>query len=125
MDELIADIKTNLNIINKNLKDVDDELIDLAILLTLERIKLYLGCDDVPTRLVLITTEIVNSVIKKLKKSIELSNNVDVAISSISDNGQSISYANTVTNYFNTASDNEIFGGFTTVLSRYRRIKVV
>ena len=33
MDELIADIKTNLNIINKNLKDVDDELIDLSILM--------------------------------------------------------------------------------------------
>ena len=46
-------------------------------------------------------------------------------INSISDNGQSISYANEVTRYFTTVSDEELFTGFTSLLSRYRRIKVV
>jgi ABC-type uncharacterized transport system substrate-binding protein len=50
---------------------------------------------------------------------------VDRAISSVSDNGQSVSYANEVTRYFATASDDELFTGFTALLSRYRRVKVV
>ena len=50
---------------------------------------------------------------------------VDHAIKSISDNGQSITYDNEITKYFSTASDEELFSGFTPILNRYRRIKVV
>ena len=61
---------------------------------------------------------------KEIEISSEGTNAVDQAISSISDNGQSISYANEVTKYFTTATDDELFTGFSMLLSRYRRVKV-
>ncbi len=49
----------------------------------------------------------------------------DIAIHSISDNGQSISYSDKVKNYLATSEDGELFGGFAKLLAPYRRINVV
>ena len=90
---------------------------------------LYLGCDTIPAKLERVMANIVNTGLTRCLKAIDLTKegatDVDRAVSSISDNGQSISYANEVTRYFTTASDEELFTGFTALLSRYRRVKVV
>ena len=49
----------------------------------------------------------------------------DQAISSVSDNGQSVSYSNEVKNYLASTEDNELFAGFAKLLAPYRRINVV
>ena len=49
----------------------------------------------------------------------------DQAISSVSDNGQSVSFSNEIKNYLATTEDNELFAGFSKLLARYRRINVV
>lgn len=132
MDEIIAKIKEYLKIINKNTETIEQEnkgLLDFAIAEVLDRVQLYLNSETIPTKLERILANIVNTGLKKCLKDIEISNEdntaVDRVVTSISDNGQSISYANEVTKYFTTVSDEELFTGFAGLLSRYRRVKVV
>lgn len=132
MDEIIASVKKYLKIINKNIDNIEKEnegLVDFAINEVLDRVQLYLNSDTIPTKLERILANIVNNGLKRCLKEIEISKEdntaVDQVVTSISDNGQSISYANEVTNYFTTVNDEELFTGFSGLLSRYRRIKVV
>lgn len=132
MDDMIASIKKYLKIINRNVEAIEKDnrdLLDFVIAEVLDRVQLYLNSDTIPTKLERILANIVNTGLKKSLKDIELSKEdntaVDRVVTSISDNGQSISYANEVTKYFTSASDEELFTGFTSVLSRYRRVKVV
>ena len=129
MEDTIANIKKYLKIINSNIDNIDTNLVDFAINEILDRVQLYLNSDSIPTKLERILANIVNTGLKKCLKEIEISKEdntaVDQVVSSISDNGQSISYANEVIKYFTTASDEELFTGFSSLLSRYRRIKVV
>ena len=131
-DTQIARIKGYLKIINTNIDNIEQQhagLIDFCINEVGDRVQLYLNSNVIPTRIERILANIVNTGLKKCLKEIEISsegtNAVDQAISSISDNGQSISYANEVTKYFTTATDDELFTGFSMLLSRYRRVKVV
>lgn len=132
MDETKAKIKEYLKIINANIDEVDQTntgLLDFVICETLDRVQLYLNCETIPAKLERILANIVNTGLARCLKTLERTKNnvadVDRAISSVSDNGQSVSYANEVTRYFTTASDDELFTGFTALLSRYRRVKVV
>lgn len=127
MDEIIAKIKGYLKIINNT--EIDDKLLDFVICEVLDRVKLYLNSETIPTNLERILSNVINTGLKKCLKDMELASTdataVDRVVTSISDNGQSISYANEVTRYFTTVSDEELFTGFTPLLSRYRRVKVV
>ena len=132
MDEMVARIKGYLRLINKNIDETDQDnegLINFIIGEVADRVMLYLNCDTVPQKLERILANIVNTGLTRCLNAIERTKegttDVDRAISSISDNGQSISYANEVTRYFTTSSDEELFTGFTSLLSRYRRVKVV
>lgn len=132
MDQIIAKIKDYLKIINKNIDTIEKEnegLLDFTIGEVLDRVQLYLNSETIPTKLERILANIVDTGLTKCLKRIEISKEdntaVDQVVTSISDNGQSISYANEVTKYFTTVSDEELFTGFTGLLSRYRRIKVV
>ena len=132
MDGTVANIKKYLKIINANIDEVDQTntgLLDFVIGETLDRVQLYLNCKTIPAKLERILANIVNTGLARCLKTLERTKNnvadVDRAISSVSDNGQSVSYANEVTRYFTTASDDELFTGFTALLSRYRRVKVV
>lgn len=132
MDGIIAKIKEYLKIINKNTEKIEQDnegLLDFIIAEVLDRVQLYLNSETIPTKLERILANIVNTGLKKCLKDMEISSEdntaVDRVVTSISDNGQSISYANEVTKYFTTVSDEELFTGFTGLLSRYRRVKVV
>ena len=131
-DKQIANIKKYLNIINKNIEVIEkanEGLVDFAIAEVLDRVQLYLNSETIPTKIERILANIVNNGLKRCLKDISISSEdntaVDQVITSISDNGQSISYANEVTKYFTSVSDEELFTGFSQLLSRYRRVKVV
>ena len=132
MDQSIAKIKEYLKIINKNIDAIEKSntgLIDFVIAEVCDRVQLYLNSETIPTKVERILANIVDTGLTKCLKRIEISQEdntaVDRVVTSISDNGQSISYANEVTRYFTSASDEELFTSFTGVLSRYRRVKVV
>ena len=123
MDDLIANIKAYLVIINPNIQDGD--LLNFVIGETIDRVQLYLNSDTIPARLERILANIINTGYVKATTSISNNGEIDQVITTISDNGQSISYANEVKQYFATATDDELFSGFAALLSRYRRVKVV
>ena len=132
MDMQISRIKEYLGILNQALDTIEYNhtgLIDFIILEVIDRVCLFLNRKDVPKRLERIIANIVNT---NLGKALAIIDNDDAispmpeqAISSISDNGQSISYTNEVKRYFTSANDEEVFAGFTSILSRYRRVSVV
>ena len=126
-NEQIARIKEYIQIINPSVED--DDLLEFCINEVGDRVQLYLNSDKVPTKVERIIAKVINTGLMKCQADIESyeagESTVDRAITSISDNGQSISYANEVTKYFTTASDEELFTGFSDLLSRYRRVKVV
>ena len=132
MDEMTARIKSYLRLINKDVDETEqgnEGLIDFVILEVADRVMLYLNCDTIPNKLERVLASIVNTgltrCLKAIKQTKEGATDVDRFISSVSDNGQSISYANEVQKYFTTATDEELFTGYTSLLSRYRRVKVV
>lgn len=119
MEELKNNVKKYLAIINAKYNELDEDFVDFLIDETLDRIQLYLHSETIPTKLERIIAGVINNGLSKF----DTDNNI--VISSISDNGQSITFANEVKKYFSTSSDEELFTGFTSLLSRYRRIKVV
>lgn len=125
MDDIIAKIKEYLHIINPSIVIEGNDLLDFVIGEVLDRVQLYLNSDTIPTRLERILANIVNTGFTKAQASISNNGEIDQVITSISDNGQSISYANEVKKYFTNATDEELFSGFTYLLNRYRRVKVV
>ena len=132
MDELTAKIKDYLKIVNKNVDEIEQNnegLIDFVIGSVADRVMLYLNSDTIPSKTERILANVVNTGLTQCLKAIERTKegtvDVDRAISGVSDNGQSISYANEVTRYFTTVSDEELFTGVAPLLNRYRRVKVV
>ena len=132
MDEITAKIKDYLKIVNKNVDEIEQNsegLIDFVIGEVIDRAMLFLNSETIPKKIERILANIVNTGLTRCQKTIERTKegalDVDRAVSSISDNGQSISYANEVTRYFSTVNDDELFTGFTALLNRYRRVKVV
>ena len=130
MDGQIAKIKEYLKVLNTNIDSIEKSnkgLIDFVIGETLDRVQLYLNSETIPSKLERILANIVNTGLTKALATITATSNgeVDQVVTSISDNGQSISYANEIKRYFTTASDDELFTGFTSLLSRYRRVTVV
>lgn len=132
MDEITAKIKEYLKVINNNIDAIDQSnagLLDFVIGEVLDRVQLYLNSETIPAKLERVLANIVNTGLARslntLERSKEGVNDVEHAISSVSDNGQSIAYANEIKRYFTTATDEELFTGFTALLSRYRRVTVV
>lgn len=121
MDEMVAKIKEYLKILNPNIED--DDLLEFVIYETLDRVQLYLNSITVPPMLARILPRIINTGLKKVNE--QVNGDDEQVVTSISDNGQSIAYANEIKKYFTSANDEELFSGFSSILSRYRRVKVV
>lgn len=125
MDDAISNIKQYLDIINPNISELDINLLDFIISEVLDRVLLYLNRNDIPHNLERILANIINTNINKVQNNINNQEVVGQAITSISDNGQTISFSNELKNYFVSTADNELLSGFAGLLAVYRRVKVV
>ena len=124
-DEQLTRIRELVKVLNKTASDDSNkDLLDYCINEICGRVLLYLNTKTLDEALERIVARIVSGI---FNQSVNNQNSTapDVAISSVSDNGQSVSYSNEVKNYLATADDNELFAGFTKLLARYRRINVV
>lgn len=124
-EDQVARIKKYVTTINKTI-DVDEEkdLLEYTIESVIDRALLYLNHNNLDERFEKVITDVVDNIFKKFKGNLN-SEDVEMAISSMSDNGQSVSYFGEIKNYLQTSSDNELFGGFTNVLSRYRKARMI
>lgn len=102
----------------------NEDLLDLVVDEVADRVLLYLNSTDLPENVERIVARIVSGIFNQSFNA-KSSTNADSAISSMSDNGQSISFSNEVKNYLASADDNTLFSGFADLLARYRRIDVV
>lgn len=102
----------------------NEELVKFVASEVYDRVTLYLNNTTVDARLERIIARICSGIFSQTANA-AASTEPDVAVSSISDNGQSISYANEVKNYLSTTEDNELFAGFAKLLAPYRRIDVI
>lgn len=123
-DEQRIQIEDYAKKLNSTITDDDSDLLDFVVSEVADRVILYLNDDHIDEQLNRVIARIVSGIFNQTKAS-QSSSSPDLAISSVSDNGQSVSYANEVVNYLSTTTDNELFTGFETLLNRYRRINVV
>ena len=115
-----ARIKTYAKLLNSRIED--GELLDFVTLEVLDRVLVYLNDNTLDQKLERIVARIVSGVFAESQESSdgELSHN----ISSISDNGQTISYSEKVKSYLVSTDDEELFSGFSKLLAPYRRVNV-
>lgn len=121
--------KANITDYVKRISDVANseenaDLLDFSIDEVADRVLLYLNRKDLPTETERIVARIVSRIFNQTINS-KSSTSTDSAISSMSDNGQSISFSNEVKNYLASSDDNELFTGFAKLLTPYRRVNVV
>jgi hypothetical protein len=121
----IDEVKDNVRLINHTV--TDETLLDFVVKEVVDRVLIYLNVKpeaEVEGRLVRIVARIASGVFNQTSANVGNAG-ADSAISSVSDNGQSVHYANEVKNYLATGKDNELFGGFAELLKPYRRVNVV
>ena len=113
-------IKNYAKLLNSRIED--GELLDFVTLEVLDRVLVYLNDNALDQKLERIVARIVSGVFAESQESLdgELSHN----ISSISDNGQTISYSEKVKSYLVSTDDEELFSGFSKLLAPYRRVNV-
>lgn len=123
-EDFLKELKKQMQILNAK---IQGEMADFVANEISDRLALYLGLKEsemFDARMARIAAKIgarVFSETEKIRENLA----PEMAISSISDNGQSISYHNSAKNYLSSAKDSEIFAGFAEILAPYRRINVV
>lgn len=111
-----------IKVMNHNV--TDDELLKYVVDEVVDRVLIYLNTTTLDTRLERVVARIAVGVFTQTSNNID-STSPDVAVKSISDNGQSITYSDAIKNYLATTEDGELFSGFAKLLAPYRRVNVV
>ena len=123
--EQLDRIKGYVKVIDDAASDASaNALLEYCINEVYDRVLLYLNDTTLDEALERVVARIVSGIFNQTTNS-KSSTESDSAISSVGDNGQSVSFANEVKNYLATTEDNELFAGFSKLLARYRRINVV
>lgn len=122
-DQQKSQIKEYINLLNKTTKD--DALLDFVIDTTVDRILLYLNERALSSKLNRIVAQVVVGAFNKANAELHASGAPEQAIRSVSDNGQSVTYADRVKGYMANSDDDELFSGFKELLKPYRRPHVI
>ncbi len=113
-------IKNYAKLLNNEIEDGD--LLDFVVLEVVDRVLIYLNDKELDERLERVVARIVSGI---FTESVETENGqLSHGISSISDNGQTISYSDKVKSYLVSSDDTELFSGFSKLLAPYRRVNV-
>ena len=124
-EEQLARIKDYVETINATAAEASSEdILDFTIDEVCDRVLLYLNDTVLDEALERVVARIVSGIFNQTYNS-QSSTESDQAISSVSDNGQSVSFSNEIKSYLVSTDDNELFAGFSKLLARYRRINVV
>lgn len=115
-------VKNYVAILNSNIPAGD--LLDMVVDIVNDRVLLYINDTVVADNLLRVIAQVVVSVYKRTEA--ESSNTgADKDISSVSDNGQTVTYTQKPTQYLASSNDQELFTGFEFLLNAYRRPHVI
>lgn len=113
-------IKEYAKLLNDKIEDGD--LLDFVTLEVKDRVLVYLNDEVLDAKLERIVARIVSGVFTESLESKD--GELEHSISSVSDNGQTISYSDKVKSYLVSTDDSELFSGFSKLLAPYRRVNV-
>ena len=113
-------IKEYAKLLNDKIED--GNLLDFVTLEVKDRVLVYLNDEVLDTKLERIVARIVSGVFTESLESKD--GELEHSISSVSDNGQTISYSDKVKSYLVSTDDSELFSGFSKLLAPYRRVNV-
>ena len=113
-------IKEYAKLLNDKIEDGD--LLDFVTLEVKDRVLVYLNDEVLDAKLERIVARIVSGVFTESLESKD--GELEHIISSVSDNGQTISYSDKVKSYLVSTDDSELFSGFSKLLAPYRRVNV-
>lgn len=113
-------IKEYAKLLNDKIEDGD--LLDFVTLEVKDRVLVYLNDEILDAKLERIVARIVSGVFTESLESKD--GEIEHNISSVSDNGQTISYSDKVKSYLVSTDDSELFSGFSKLLAPYRRVNV-
>lgn len=100
----------------------EGELLDLVVDEVADRVLLYLNEETIAEKLERVIAQVIVSVYKRTQAD---SAGTGQSVSTVSDNGQSITYRVSPAQYLATSKDQELFTGFERLLSPYRRVHVI
>lgn len=149
MDDIIAKIKEYVLVLNEDIDN--DDFLDFIVNEVVDRALVYMNRDGLVYQYEQDLTDFPNTdstwgefwanyknypipprlerplagVVVSVYKTAQSRNEGQKDIASMSDNGQSISYRETITNYLHSSDDASIFAGVADLLSRYRLAKVL
>lgn len=107
-----------------NSKIESEDLLDFAAEDCVGRVLLYLDEEILAENLERIVASMISMNYSRIANFAQSGEN-EQAISSVSDNGQSVSFANSTKQTLLSARDDEIFLGFEAILKNHRRVRVV
>jgi len=123
MEEQIDRIKQYVYILNSNIEQ--DEVFDFNIKETIDRILNYTNRKELPIELERIIAKAIINIYKKIENEQKNNGEEEKEVSSISDNGQSVSFSDKVKTYMINNLDDDLFFGFITQINKFVKAKVV
>lgn len=123
MEKQIEKIKEYVKILNYQINQ--DEIFDFNVRETVDRVLNHINRKQLPIELERVIAKAIVSIYKKIKNDEENNGEQEKEISSISDNGQSISYSDKVKTYMLNNSDDDLFYGFLSQINKFVKAKVV
>jgi hypothetical protein len=100
----------------------EGELLDLVVDEVADRVLLYLNETTIAEKLERVIAQVIVSVYKRTEAD---ATGTGQSVSTVSDNGQSITYRVSPAQYLASSKDQEIFTGYERLLSPYRRVHVI
>lgn len=102
----------------------DDDLLRYVVEEVVDRALLYLNDSELNVGLERVVARVASGIFTQTSNNLSATQ-PDVAVTSISDNGQSVTYSDAVKSYLATSDDSDLFSGFAKLLAPYRRVNVV
>ena len=100
----------------------EGDVFDLVVDTVDDRVQLYLNDITIADSLLRVIAQVVVSVYKRTESSAASD---DRSISSVTDNGQTVSYHQKPKQYLTSTTDDQLFTGFERLLAPYRRVHVI
>lgn len=123
MEEQIEKIKSYIEVLSPQIEQ--DDVFDFNVRETVDRVLNHINRKQLPIELERITAKAIISIYKKIENDKENNGEQEKEISSISDNGQSVSYSDKVKTYMINSSDDDLFFGFISQFNKFVKAKVV
>lgn len=121
-DEQKTTVKGYVTTLNSNIPAGD--LLDLVVDTVNNRVLLYLNDTVIADSMLTAIAQVIVSVYKRTEAE-SSSLGVDSSVSSVSDNGQTVTYTTKPQQYLTSSTDQELFTGFERLFAPYRRVHVI